>query len=42
MIVSLLDKGWFSTPNLSPIESVYSAKFEDAVRLLSIDNAIKN
>jgi len=41
MIVTLLDKGWFNHPSKSPIESVYIAKFEDAVRLLSIENASK-
>jgi len=41
MIVTLLEKGWFNRPELTPIESVYSAKFEDAVRLLSIENASK-
>lgn len=41
MIVTLLEKGWFNRPDKSPIESVYMARFEDAVRLLSIDNASK-
>jgi hypothetical protein len=41
MIVTLLDKGWFNRPDMSPVESVYTAKFEDAARLLSIENASK-
>lgn len=39
MILTLLEKGWFKDPNKSAIESVYQAKFEDAVRLLSIEKA---
>lgn len=39
MILTLLSKGWFSTPGLSALESVYSSRFEDAVRLLSIEKA---
>jgi hypothetical protein len=39
MVVTLLDKGWFKEPTLSAIQSAYVARFEDAVRLLSIENA---
>lgn len=41
MIITLLDKGWFSKPSKSAIDCVYMAKFEDAVRLLSVENATK-
>lgn len=39
MILTLLSKGWFNTPELSALEAVYRSKFEDAVRLLSIEKA---
>jgi hypothetical protein len=41
MIVTLLEHGWFNQPDKSPVESVYLAKFEDAVRLMSVENALK-
>lgn len=39
LIVTLLEKGWFKNPDMSAIKSVQVARFEDAVRLLSIENA---
>jgi len=39
MTVALLSKGWFDSPDMSALESVYRATFEDAVRLLSIEKA---
>ena len=39
MIISLMEKGWLKTPELSPLESVYRASFEQAVGLISIENA---
>lgn len=39
MIVTLLEKGWFNRPDMAAVESVQRARFEDAVRLLSIFNA---
>lgn len=39
MILTLIEKGWFKRPDLSPKESVYNAPYSEAVRLLSIENA---
>lgn len=41
LIITLLDKKWFNEPGKSAIQSVQQASFEDAVRLLSIENASK-
>lgn len=41
MIVTLLEKGWFNKPTMSAIESTQRARFEDAVRLMSIENATR-
>jgi len=37
----LLEAGWFKAPDKSPIESVALASFEDAVSLISIENATR-
>ena len=39
LVVTLLEKGWFARPDCSAIEAVYRSRFEDAVRLISIENA---
>lgn len=39
MITFALDKGWFDHPQKSRIEAVYTARYEDLVRLISIENA---
>lgn len=37
----LLKLGWFADHRLSPINSVYTASFEEAVRLLSYHIALE-
>ena len=39
MILTLLEKGWFTEAGKTAVESVYRSQFEDAVRLLSIEKA---
>ena len=39
MIVTLIEKGWFTGSHPTPIESAYRANFESAARLISIENA---
>lgn len=39
---TLLDKGYFSRGDESPIVSVKKAPYEQAIRLISINNALKN
>ena len=39
LIVLLLNKGWFNRPEVSAIEATLRSRFDDAVRLISIENA---
>lgn len=39
LFMTLLNKGWFNQPGLSPFESVCRADFFNAARMISIENA---
>lgn len=39
LIVLLLNKGWFNRPEVSALEAALRARFDDAVKLISIENA---
>ncbi|MCL5459790.1 hypothetical protein M3M33_14230, partial [Loigolactobacillus coryniformis] len=40
LIPTIIDKGFFETSAKTKIEAVYTANFQTAVRLLSIENAL--
>ena len=42
MYVNLLKLGWFNDPAKSPINSVYTASFEEAIRMLSHHIALES
>lgn len=37
---TLLEKGWFNRPDMTPMESALRSRFEDAVRAISRENAM--
>ena len=39
MIISMIEKGWLKRPDMSALESVYRANFEQVVGLISTENA---
>ena len=40
IIHTLLERGWFNQPGMTPMESALRSKFEDAVRAISRENAM--
>lgn len=39
LYILLLERGWFNDPAMSPLAAIMQAKFENAVALISIENA---